>query len=109
MTTDHDRHPKRVSEAAPVQVFFGRTDRARLDRLTAQLDTSKSDVLRRSLAALEQQLLDPAAHPALRLVGLVDADDGSDDGRDLAVHHDAALAAAHDRPPPARRRRRGKS
>lgn len=45
-------------------------DRKRLERLTTQLAASKSDVLRRALAALESQLADPEEHPALRIVGI---------------------------------------
>jgi hypothetical protein len=111
MTKYHDpkRPPARVSESAPVQVFLGRPDRELLDRLTHQLGMSKSDVLRRSLAALEQQLLDPLTHPTLRLIGMVD-DDGAAEGVDPAIDHDAYLADAND-PKPRRqpRRRRGKS
>jgi hypothetical protein len=70
---------------------------------------SKSDVLRRSLAALDRQLHDPATHPALRLIGLVD-DDGVEDGVDVARDHDAVLTSGAERQPPKKRaRRRGKS
>lgn len=111
MTDDHEtkRRPARVSEAAPVQVFFSRQDRTLLERLASHLGLSKSDVLRRSLAPLDRQLLDPATHPTLGLIGLVD-DDGLDGHVDLARNHDAALAVTHDRSaasPP--KRRRGKS
>jgi hypothetical protein len=110
MSESHDRRkrrPKRVSEAAPVQVYLGHTERELLDRLGHQLGLSKSDVLRRSLAALEQQVLNPETHPTLRLIGLVDDDGGAAEGRDPATDHDAVLAAAND---PARpRRRRGKA
>jgi hypothetical protein len=111
MAKPHDHRRSRASEATPVQVFLGVTDRSRLDRLTEQLETSKSEVLRRSLVALEQHLLDPAAHPALRIIGLVDEDEGVErDVGDLAVHHDRYLAATHSRPRPTRNeRRRGKS
>ncbi len=98
MTNSHDNPPKRVSEAAPVQVFLDRHDRARLDRLTGQLDASKSEVLRRSLAALERQLSEPDAHPALRLLGLVTDDDGVTDGADVALQHDRYLADAQESP-----------
>lgn len=111
MAKSHERRRSRVSEAAPVQVFLAANDRSRLDRLTEQLETSKSEVLRRSLVALEQQLLDPAAHPALRIIGLVEEDEGQErDVGDVAVHHDRYLAATHGRPRPTRNaRRRGKS
>lgn len=111
MKKHHESRRARVSEASPVQVFLAREDRARLDRLTAQLETSKSEVLRQSLAALERQLFDPSTHPALRIIGLVDEDTGLErGGRDVAAAHDRYLAATHDRPRPARsRRRRGES
>ncbi len=41
--------------AEPVQVYLQPPDRERLERLTARLDTTKSDVLRRGLEALEAQ------------------------------------------------------
>jgi hypothetical protein len=100
---------QRVAEAAPVQVFLDHADQLRLERLTTQLGASKSDVLRQSLAALERQLLDPKTHPALRLIGLVDGDEGVVEKSDVAVEHDRYLASQHDRPvksPTARRRGR---
>ena len=45
------RGAPRVGE--PVQVYLAEPDRARLERLAAALDATKSDVLRRGLAALE--------------------------------------------------------
>ena len=59
MTKNHDNTPnaRRVSETAPVQVYLDRSDRARLERLTEQLDATKSDVLRRSLVALEERAI----------------------------------------------------
>ncbi len=45
------RRTGRVAE--PVQVYLDRPDRERLDRLAAQLEATKSDVLRRGLEALE--------------------------------------------------------
>jgi hypothetical protein len=52
---------KRVAE--PVQVYLEAPDAERLRRLTAQLDASKSDVLRRGLEALESQVR-PRRSPA---------------------------------------------
>ena len=52
MKPRHER-PKRVAE--PAQVYLDPADRDRLERLAAQLDATKSDVLRRGLAALESQ------------------------------------------------------
>lgn len=55
MTRRHDaKRPGRVAE--PVQVYLDPADRERLDRLAAQLDATKSDVLRRGLEALESRL-----------------------------------------------------
>ncbi len=52
MTKRHGR-PKRRGVAEPVQVYLDPPARERLERLTAQLDATKSDVLRRGLEALE--------------------------------------------------------
>ena len=49
--------------AEPVQVYLDQPDRERLERLAAALDATKSDVLRRGLAALESQVGRPAARP----------------------------------------------
>ena len=87
-----DAIPKRVAE--PVQVYLDASQRARLERLAAQLDTSKSGVLRQALEALEREVTDPAAHPALQLIGM--AEERSDatpaPGNDPAGDHDAVLA-----------------
>ncbi|MFN2317238.1 MAG: CopG family transcriptional regulator [Gemmatimonadales bacterium] len=56
MTYNHERRnppPKRVAE--PVQVYLDPADRERLERLAERLEATKSDVLRRGLAALESQ------------------------------------------------------
>ena len=50
---DRPRRPARVAE--PVQVYLEAAERDRLDRLTERLGTTKSDVLRRGLEALEAQ------------------------------------------------------
>jgi len=86
---DKSRLPPRVAE--PVQVYLHPDDQDRLARLTDKLSTSKSDVLRRGLEALEREVSDPAAHPALKLVGL-GASDPATDPLDPAREHDAALA-----------------
>ena len=89
MKYDHDSKRTRVRE--PVQVYLGPEDQERLDRLTTQLGATKSDVLRRGLDALERQVLDPAAHPALRLIGIAaPASEGPD--YDPAREHDRFLA-----------------
>ena len=80
-----------VSE--PVQVYLKPADQDRLRRLTDELGTSKSDVLRRGLRALEQQLTDPRDHPALRVIGLGSSASGSGESIvDAAREHDRVLA-----------------
>ena len=80
-----------VSEAAPVQVYLGREGQERLARLAAQLDTTKSEILRRGLPALEREILDPTAHPALRLIGIAAAESTADND-DAARDHDRLIA-----------------
>lgn len=80
---------RRVAE--PVQVYLRPTERDRLERLTAKLDTTKSDVLRRGLEALESQLVDPERHPVLEIIGMVST--AHDPGVDIARAHDEYLAA----------------
>lgn len=94
MTRSHDSsgRPKRVAE--PVQVYLGPDEQARLARLTSQLDTSKSEVLRRGLEALERQLSDPEAHPALRIIGLAGAETMAPLDYDVAREHDRHLTDA---------------
>ena len=55
MKDGHDsrRRRRRARVAEPVQVYLDPPDRARLERLTTQLEATKSDVLRRGLEALE--------------------------------------------------------
>ena len=81
--------PARVAE--PVQVYLQPDDQDRLARLTDKLSTSKSDVLRRGLVALEREITNPADHPALKLVGLGASDSGTG-SPDAARDHDAVLA-----------------
>ena len=76
----------------PVQVYLDGPDRERLERLKGRLDATKSDVLRRGLQALEQQLSDPSRHPALRMVGLMNT--ASAEGEDGAREHDRILTDA---------------
>jgi hypothetical protein len=71
MKDHHDKMKKTTPRTRePVQVYMAPGDSERLDRLTDELDTTKSDVLRRGLEALERQLLDPEHHPALRIIGI---------------------------------------
>ncbi|MGQ0649580.1 MAG: hypothetical protein ACT4P7_18660 [Gemmatimonadaceae bacterium] len=98
----------RVSEAAPVQVYLDRNSRDRLARLAANLDTSKSDILRRGLIALERELTDPDAHPALRLVGAASGEPVALE-YDIAREHDRFLAQVTERSPaPYKKSRRKK-
>ena len=70
MTAYHDT-------GAKIQVYLRPGERDQLDRLTELLTTSKSDVLRRGMDALERQLSDPARHPALSVIGLIPSGRGS--------------------------------
>ncbi len=72
-------------------MYLHSEDRERLARLTNSTGTTKSAVLRQALAALENQLGDPASHPALRIIGLADGATTAS-GYDLAIEHDRALA-----------------
>jgi Arc/MetJ-type ribon-helix-helix transcriptional regulator len=94
MKRDHERPRRRGRVAEPVQVYLERPDRERLDRLAAQLDASKSDVLRQGLAALERALGDPATHPALRLIALAERETAAPARYDVAREHDRALSDA---------------
>jgi predicted transcriptional regulator len=89
-THENPKSPKRVAE--PVQVYLDPTERDRLDRLAAQLETSKSAVLRQALEALERELTDPATHPALQLIGLAGAEAHGTSALDPASDHDQILA-----------------
>lgn len=53
MKHDNEKRRRAPRVAEPVQVYLETSDRARLDRLTARLGATKSDVLRRGLEALE--------------------------------------------------------
>src|SRR5688500_11631959 len=89
MKYDHEkRPPARVKE--PVQVYLSPSDKERLERLAAQLDATKSDVLRRGLEALEQTLTDPDQHPALRIIGIAKTVRRAP-GEDIARDHDRVL------------------
>ena len=52
--------PRRVSEASPIQVYLGPEEQERLADLARRLDTTKSDVVRRGLLALEQEIAERA-------------------------------------------------
>ena len=103
---------RRVREAAPLQVYLVADERERLERLASQLDSTKSDVIRRGLLALERELLSPSAHPALRLIGVADDEVGEGAATDVARDHDQVLAeseeASWNRPAAGRGGRAGK-
>jgi len=89
-----DRTP-RVRVREPVQVYLDPADQERLERLREQLDSTKSDVLRRGLEALERSLTDPDHHPALRIIGIADGSKELEDpGYDVAREHDRYLSDA---------------
>lgn len=94
MKKNHDRSSgvKRVAE--PVQVYLDVDERERLARLTSLLDTSKSEVLRRGLKALEHQVTDPGHHPALGIIGLAAGERPGVEAADAARNHDRVLADA---------------
>ena len=57
MTKRHEDKGKRTPRVGePVQVYLTDPDRDRLERLATELDTTKSDVLRRGLEALEAMI-----------------------------------------------------
>ena len=88
MTADNETSTRRVAE--PVQVYLRPAEKQCLDRLTAKLETTKSDVLRRGLEALERQVSDPERHPALGIAGIVSVEE--DSAVDAARDHDDVLA-----------------
>jgi len=78
----------------PVQVYLDGPDQERLERLTSRLASTKSDVLRRGLQALEHQLSDLSGHPALRVAGILHA--SHVEATDAAREHDRVLAEAEE-------------
>jgi len=88
------RSRKTSAVRGPVQVYLDGPDQERLERLTSRLDSTKSDVLRRGLQALERQLSDPSGHPALRIAGILDL--SSSGPADPAREHDRLLADAEE-------------
>ncbi len=98
MRYDHEhgkREAKRVRE--PVQVYLDAPEQERLERLTEELDTTKSDILRRGLEALERELFDPERHPALQIIGIAGLEEGRGVDFDVAREHDRYLAGLEDR------------
>lgn len=87
--------------AEPVQVYLQPDEQDRLKRLTDRLATSKSDVLRRGLEALEREIADPAAHPILHVIGIGESPRthaaAGAATEDPAREHDRVLAHAEER------------
>jgi hypothetical protein len=77
-------------------VYLVADERERLERLADQLDATKSDVVRRGLLALERELTSPAAHPALRLIGIAGAELPGLAPADAARAHDQLLVDAEE-------------
>ena len=87
---------KKTREAVPLQVYLVADERERLERLADQLDATKSDVIRRGLLALERELAPPAAHPALKLIGIADDESPAASPIDAARDHDQVIADAEE-------------
>ena len=93
MKPDHENKKNQTKPARePAQVYLDASEQDRLERLTQELDTTKSDVLRRGLEALEREVLDPDHHPALQIIGIADVDLDPDSDFDVAKEHDRYLA-----------------
>ena len=99
MKSKHEKRSPRASQGVrePVQVYMAPGDRERLERLTDVLGTTKSDVLRRGLEALERQLLNPEHHPVLKIIGIAEEKAVREGGFDVAREHDRYLADLEDR------------
>lgn len=97
MNYERKRTSPRVAE--PVQVYLKADEQDRLKRLTERLATSKSDVLRRGLEALEREVTDPAGHPVLRVIGIGATREPGEGppALDPARDHDTVLAAGEER------------
>jgi hypothetical protein len=99
MTYSRKRASGRAAE--PVQVYLKPDEQDRLTRLTERLTTSKSEVLRRGLEALEREVTNPAGHPALAVIGIGMGPPGEPDedarALDPARDHDAVLAGSEER------------
>ena len=93
MKSDHEEKKNQAKPARePAQVYLDAPEQRRLGRLTEQLDTTKSDVLRRGLEALEREVFDPDHHPALQIIGIAGAEQAPDCDFDVAKEHDRYLA-----------------
>ena len=98
---------KKPGVAEPVQVYLEADDRERLARLARELDTTKSEVLRRGLGALQREIFDPASHPLLRIIGIA-REHKAPDSYDVAREHDRAFADDEEASWSEPRRRRGR-
>ena len=98
MNYDHESNKSRAKRVRePVQVYLDTPEQERLERLTEEMDTTKSDVLRRGLEALERELFDPEHHPALQIIGIAAVGQGGEGDIDVARDHDRYLAGLEDR------------
>ena len=95
----HDHEGKRQAKCVrePVQVYLDGPEQERLERLTEEMDTTKSEILRRGLGALERELFDPEHHPALQIIGIAGVEAGRECDFDVAREHDRYLADLEDR------------
>ena len=92
MKSDHEPTKSQAKPARePVQVYLDASEQQRLDRLTEQMDTTKSDVLRRGLEALDRQFFDPDHHPALQIIGIA-GEQGPQSDFDVEDQHERYLA-----------------
>ncbi len=93
MKSDHEDKKSQTKPARePAQVYLDAREQQRLERLTEALDTTKSDVLRRGLEALEREVFDPEHHPALQIIGIAATEQGQDPDFDVAREHDRYLS-----------------
>lgn len=92
----------------PVQVYLSPAEYARLDRLVARLDSTKSGVVRQALVALERETTTPAAHPAMQLVGIADDAPMPPVDYDIAREHDRYLAESEAASWSAKAKKRGR-
>ena len=96
MKRSHDSTRKSRRVAEPVQVYLDRADHSLLEQLTGLTGTTKSDVVRRGLGALERELSNPDRHPALSVIGIAGAESAPPAGYDVAREHDRYFADLED-------------
>ncbi len=92
----HDSPAKSRRVAEPVQVYLDRADHSLLEQLTGLTGTTKSDVVRRGLGALERELTNPDRHPALSVIGIAGAESAPPVDYDVAREHDRYFADLED-------------